>query len=116
MNPIDQPFMKRFSDQLVTPRRLHDLYQLHLLFNFNVTLKADGDRQGVGFDRVANRGASGLERNRLSERMSMRDYRTRGGVPGVNFHAARWWDGRGLSREGFRVGFRGRTPPELGAN
>ena len=81
-----------------------------------MALKADGDRQGVGFDRVANRGASRLERNRLSECMSMRDYWTRGRVPGVDFHAARWWDGRRNSREGLSVGFRRRTPPELGAN
>ncbi len=108
--------MNRVSDQFVAPRPLHDVYYLQLLFNLDMTLKADGNRQGVRFDCLTNRGASRLERNRLSECMSMRDYWTRGSVPGVDFHAARWWDRRRISREGLSVGFRGRTPPELGAN
>lgn len=104
-----------FSDQLVAPRCLHDPHQLHLLFNLDMALKADGNRQGVGFDRLANRSASRLERNRFGECMPMCDYRTRGGVPGVDFHAACWWDGWGISGERLGVGFRGRPPPELGA-
>jgi len=108
--------MIRFSDQLVAPRRLHDLHQLHLLFNLDMALKANGNRQGVGFDRLANRSASRLERNRLGECVPMRNYWTRGGVPGVDFYAASWWDAWGISHEGFGVGLRGRPPPELGAN
>src|SRR5258708_16051710 len=108
--------MIRLSDQLVIPRRFHDLYQLDLLINLDMTLKANSNRQGVGCDRVANRSANRLERNRLSECMPMRDNRTGGGVPGVNFHAARRWAGWGISCEGFGVGFRGRTTPELIGN
>jgi hypothetical protein len=114
MDKIPYTPMNRFSDQLVTPGRLHDLHQLPLLFRLDMALEADGDWQRVGCDRVANCNTNRLERNRLSECMAVRDHRTRRGVPGVDFYAAHWWDGWRVSGEGFGVGFRGRTTPQLG--
>ena len=104
--------MNRFDDQLVAPCRLHDLHQLYLFLNLDMALKADGNRQGVGFDRIPNRSANRLERNRFCECMPMGDYRTRA-VPGVDFHTSRWWDGWGMSGEGSGVGLRGCTTPQL---